>query len=58
MEPKEKLTTTAVPSVKAVCVNTIDPRSQRCCEELHLDEEYTPDYFVIGRSCSHLLVRE
>ena len=46
------------PSVKAICVNTIDPWTNSSCEELHINGVYTPEFMVIERSCSFLCLKE
>ena len=45
-------------SVKAICVNTIDPWPYSNCEELNINEVYTPEYMVIERSRSFLCLKE
>lgn len=47
-----------ISTVKAICIKNNDPWRQQNCEELHIGEVYTPDYFVIGRSWSYLCVSE
>ena len=46
------------PQLKAICRKDVDPRREKIHEELTLGEVYIPDYMVIGRSWSQLLIRE
>ena len=47
-----------IPSVRAICVNTADPMSQKVFSELKINEAYTPDYVLLGRSSSYLFIKE
>ena len=47
-----------LPSVKAICVTNIDPWTNSICEELRINEAYTPEYIVIERSRSFLCLKE
>lgn len=58
MAQEESKLSPPIPPVKAICLRKDDPWGQTFYEELQIDEEYTPDYLVIGRSWSYLCVKE
>ena len=58
MAQEESKLSHPIPSIKAICVRKDDPWRQILCDELHINEEYTPEYLIIGRSYSYLCVRE
>ena len=58
MASEASISCASIPTVKAICIKNHDLWRQQNCEELHIGEVYTPDYFVIGKSWSYLYVSE